>query len=969
MEKHGKFLDKLIKHVGLNNRNMKQILCVITFLITANSFAQAPGCPNVHAGDDVVMSCDEDCTDLSATFLQTGETTSYSVTPIPFSPPFPATGGNPVSVNMDDRWSDAIDLPFNFCFYGQNYTQMLVGSNGVVTFDLSSNSPGGLCQWSFTDTLPSPNLFSATIFGPYMDIDPSVQGSGIINWTVFGTAPCRTMVVNYNDIPYYSANCNQYTMTTQIVMYETTNVVEIYLTDRTNQCTTWNNGNAVLGIQNQGGTQATVAPGRNTGNWVASSEAWRFTPNGASNVQFTWLNSLGQSIGTSPNITVCPEEGETTYTARAVYTNCDGNAITVSDTVTVKNTAGDSVDFHLEDVNQVERTEFNLCEDVFLDGSATLNTGSYYLDIWRVNADNSLSWLSAQDPSPGLSSGWRTGSPVNINITERFVNDMNNPVTFEAGVTYEVKLAINDPECGWVSEVRRFTYVEGEMSSNFTIVNYYCHDGVYDVTVTAEDMDPSQWWGLYETSVEGSTSDANTIFPLIETQLGITTATFTNLDPYKFYYIKHGVWTENCPWQETRKPLDRDCCTDNPYIEPYWEFCASENVCELDSWPIRVLDAQGNHVQLSDGVTFSWSSSSGDTSSSDVVYAEPFEEWELTVTYPDGCIYRMTYKQICCEEDIHIEIDECPNDELIANLQSNIKAKNASISNENYEKYLELIDTYNENIDKSQKEDCDPCEIGLVVLRVVDGQGNLVTDFESIVWGDGLATDENIRLGTVNTTYTVTVVQKVNEGMDECVYRDTFMYECPEPCGATTGLRYDCRSNILSWNAIADVSNYIVEVTWDDPRCCRSDGGSGPNYWNVSGTSFQLPYINLSRCFSWRIGTVCPEEGVIWTDYACSDCISFPTEPTPSDVKTEAKISPNPNDGHMNIEISGADKTNFTLNVYRFDGILIKTFDTNRIENNKTILTWNGKSVLAPGMYFFVITTDTETITKKVVIK
>ena len=25
-------------------------------------------------------------------------------------------------------------------------------------------------------------------------------------------------------------------------------------------------------------------------------------------------------------------------------------------------------------------------------------------------------------------------------------------------------------------------------------------------------------------------------------------------------YIKHGVWTNNCPWQETRTPLTPDCC-------------------------------------------------------------------------------------------------------------------------------------------------------------------------------------------------------------------------------------------------------------------------------------------------------------------------------------------------------------------------------------------------------------------------
>jgi hypothetical protein len=90
---------------------------ILFFLISFNAFAQGPGCPNVYAGEDVELDCDEPCTDLSASFLQTGETTSYEVTSIPYDPPFPATGGTPVSVNTDDVWSPTIPLPFEFCFF------------------------------------------------------------------------------------------------------------------------------------------------------------------------------------------------------------------------------------------------------------------------------------------------------------------------------------------------------------------------------------------------------------------------------------------------------------------------------------------------------------------------------------------------------------------------------------------------------------------------------------------------------------------------------------------------------------------------------------------------------------------------------------------------------------------------------------------------------------------------------------
>ncbi|MDC8000980.1 gliding motility-associated C-terminal domain-containing protein [Aequorivita todarodis] len=317
-------------------------LALISFLLLSfSAFAQGPGCPNVYAGEDVELDCGQPCTDLTASFLNTGETTSYAVSSIPYDPPFPFTGGTPVSVDTDDIWSDAIQLPFDFCFFGETYSQMVIGSNAVVSFDLVNNPPGGYCSWLFDESIPDPNLFFTTIFGPYMDVDPSVGGSGQINWTVFGESPCRTMVVNFPGIPYF--DCNNLSLTSQIVIYETTNVVEVYVEDRPDGCT-WNDGNAVLGIQNQNGTVGYTAPGRNTGNWAASNEAWRFTPNGASNVVFSWLDSTGTVIGTDPTINVCPTDPSTTYTAQAVYTNCNGDVVTETDEVTVTRIGSFTVD-------------------------------------------------------------------------------------------------------------------------------------------------------------------------------------------------------------------------------------------------------------------------------------------------------------------------------------------------------------------------------------------------------------------------------------------------------------------------------------------------------------------------------------------------------------------------------------------------------------------------------------------------
>ena len=307
-------------------------LLISFFAISVFGFAQGPGHPSVDAGEDVVLECNETCTDLDASYLYTGDSSTYSVATIPYSPPFPFLGGTPVSVNQDDRWSPAITLPFDFCFYGQVYTQMVIGSNAVVSFDLNENQPNSYCSWSFDESIPDPALFHTAIFGPYMDIYPSTGDEGKINWTVFGEAPNRTMVVNFANIKYFQ--CTNLFLTSQIVMYETTNVVEIYVQNRPGGCS-WNDGNAVIGIQNQDGTIGETAPGRNTGNWSATNEAWRFTPNGNTNVIFSWLDADGTLLSNDTTINVCPEEDVTTYTAQAVYTNCNGDVVTVTDEVQV----------------------------------------------------------------------------------------------------------------------------------------------------------------------------------------------------------------------------------------------------------------------------------------------------------------------------------------------------------------------------------------------------------------------------------------------------------------------------------------------------------------------------------------------------------------------------------------------------------------------------------------------------------
>ncbi|RZJ34968.1 MAG: T9SS type A sorting domain-containing protein [Flavobacterium sp.] len=304
------------------------------------------GCPSVVSGglglngaDPAPVSCTSaSCVDLEATYLQLGQTTSYTVESIPYNPPYQFTClKNPVSVNIDDTWSPIINLPFNFCFYGNTYNKCLISSNGVVTFDITSNLPGQGSAWQFTTGVPSTSLFLNSIFGVYHDINPSLGGE--VGWELITlNTGCRALVASWNNIPMYS--CTSQLYSGMIVLYENTNIIDVYVKQKS-VCATWNDGNAIVGVQNSTGTQGIAAPSRNglDANWTVTNEAWRFVPSGTAITSIKWFQGAGTTgpvVGNTDVITVCPS-ATTVYTAQVTYTLCNGATLieTESTTVTV----------------------------------------------------------------------------------------------------------------------------------------------------------------------------------------------------------------------------------------------------------------------------------------------------------------------------------------------------------------------------------------------------------------------------------------------------------------------------------------------------------------------------------------------------------------------------------------------------------------------------------------------------------
>ncbi len=191
----------------------------------------------------------------------------YAVSPIPFQV---YTATSTVQGTLDDAFTPAIALGFDFNYFGNNYSEVYVSTNGYISFTAET---GGYSPWNITAPFPNPTLgVNNSILGSYHDLNNS-NAEGTITYSLVGTAPYRRFVVIFNNQSHFS--CTVLKSTFQIVIYETLNIIDVQVVDKP-VCAAWNGGNAALGITNINGTVAVMAPGRNTGPWTAYHEGWRF---------------------------------------------------------------------------------------------------------------------------------------------------------------------------------------------------------------------------------------------------------------------------------------------------------------------------------------------------------------------------------------------------------------------------------------------------------------------------------------------------------------------------------------------------------------------------------------------------------------------------------------------------------------------------------------------------------------------
>jgi len=273
-------------------KNKLYLLFVLISFISAISFSQAPG--NICLGTDVNACIGttvsiEDCNPGSGSANVLALTNASVIHPL-----------------TDDQYSAVVNIGFSFSFYGNTYTQCVVGSNGIISFDLTN--AGGFCPWGLTTAGTFPNTTFATTFNSlmpaYQDMNPSSTASPAaeIRTETFGVAPNRRFVVLFKDVIAFSAPNNECNYL-GVIINEGSNTFEYHIGNKP-IVVGWNNGLAVQGSENIDGTVAHITPGRNNSVWsVTTPEAKIWTPTSPTNTTSYTISPIPYKTITSPTST------------------------------------------------------------------------------------------------------------------------------------------------------------------------------------------------------------------------------------------------------------------------------------------------------------------------------------------------------------------------------------------------------------------------------------------------------------------------------------------------------------------------------------------------------------------------------------------------------------------------------------------------------------------------------------------
>lgn len=392
--------------------------------------------------------------------------------------------GSQGNITSDDIFGGIINIGFPFEYYGQSYTQCVVSANGYVTFDLNWAN-----QWSsfvYPTALGNGQLNNAIMF-PFQDINPNGRPGNSISYITYGSPGKRVFIVQFCKLPLF--NCPTLIVTTQLILHEENNKIEINLIEKPSGCS-WELGTGIVGLRN--GTNQHLVPGKDIPNtqWAAYNQTYTYEPLTATTYKLDSTNynpypiiinpdtnrifwyAQGDTInpvGTGKHYTAYPDGNIRYYVAKyfgpgVCYTN---DTFTFYDTAyinynnfygttNVEICAGETYDYFGETIYQTGRYEKQLVSYQGCDSFLTLNLLVNPLpDVTTTNQQSILNICDGLSTKVGIKSPLSTTSYQWYRNGEKFGVPNVGIEIFEEGI-YHV---IGTTNKGCIKQSESFTVI------------------------------------------------------------------------------------------------------------------------------------------------------------------------------------------------------------------------------------------------------------------------------------------------------------------------------------------------------------------------------------------------------------------------------------------------------------------------------------------------------------------------------
>ena len=224
-------------------------------------------------------------------YTTNGATASYTVnTTSSYYNPDPTAGSTVSFPSLPaDESSPSTGIGFNFSFYGNTYSTLTINANGYLIFGAPTNS-------GTNQTLPSATTPNNLIAAAWDNLDISTGGT--VTTALVGTAPRRRFIVNFIGVRHSGA---PQSVTVQVQLHESTNIIELHC-----QNIQFDGGVGMTqGIENSGGTAATIVTGRNNTNWTAAASYVAFIPSCTSQQSVVVTAPPAALVPTNITTTIC----------------------------------------------------------------------------------------------------------------------------------------------------------------------------------------------------------------------------------------------------------------------------------------------------------------------------------------------------------------------------------------------------------------------------------------------------------------------------------------------------------------------------------------------------------------------------------------------------------------------------------------------------------------------------------------